>query len=118
MEINRINFAKLQIFKYADTLFICLCELANPNLEESLNMPSHGLSKDELVVLLYELFSKHMLVAKTEERGLFTPTFKEIESALKEENDISYRSKNTFYGITTGAMETYRELKSVYSNKA
>lgn len=117
MEDNRINFAKYQIYKYAETLFICLCDLASDDLEEAMNRPSHGLSKNELVILLNELFSNHKLVAKIEERGFFTPTLEEIESALKENNDNMWASKNTFYGVTSGATEELRALEQMYDKE-
>jgi hypothetical protein len=114
MEDNRINFAKYQIYKYVDELFVCLSELIRDDLDELMNRPSHKLSEKELIILLYELFSESKLVAKTEQRGFFTPTLEEIESALKEEKDFMWISKNTFYGITTGAMEELRELELLY----
>ena len=107
MDNNRINFAKYLIYKYAEELFVCLCELIQLDLSEAMNLPSHGLSEKELVILLYEQFSKHKLVAKSEKRGLFTPNLNEIELALREENDDMWVSTNTFYGITTGAMEEF-----------
>ena len=65
-------------------------------------------------MLLNELFEAHMLVAKSEKRGLFTPTLTEIEFALEEEKDLTHISSNTVYGLTTGAMELYSELKVLY----
>jgi hypothetical protein len=115
MEDNRINFAKHQIYKYAEKLFVCFCELIKANLNEAMNRPSHGLSETELVVLLYELFSKHKLVAKSEKRGLFTPNLEEIEHFLREVKDDMWVSNNTFYGITTGAMEEFHALEQLYS---
>ena len=79
-----------------------------------MNMESHGLNRDELVVVLYELFQSHMLVAMTHERGLFTPTLSEIENALDEVKVSINTSSNTFYGITTGCSELYQELKVAY----
>ena len=114
---NRINFAKYQIFRYANELFVCISELMNPEIEQSMNLPSHGLSQEELVLVLFELFSEYMLVAKNDKRGFFTPSLQEIEAALLEDNDYSQRSKNTFYGITTGAMELYRELDALYGKR-
>ena len=114
MEDNRINFATHQIFLYANEMFVGLYDLVRPNIGEYFNEKSHGLSKEELIVLLHELFSKHMLVALQEERGLFTPALDEIEKALNESRDMMHRSKNTFYGITTGAMEKYHELQQMY----
>lgn len=117
MEKNRINFAKYQLFRYVDDLFVCISELINPEIEQSMNDKSHGLNEEELKVVLYEMFSSYMLVAMSEERGLFTPTLVEIEAALKENNDLLYRSKNTFYGLTTGGIETYRDLEAVYGTQ-
>ncbi|MGD2117135.1 MAG: hypothetical protein PVG66_02145 [Chromatiales bacterium] len=82
-----------------------------------MNMESHGLSEEELKILLFEMFSEHMLVALQKERGLFTPSLAEIEAALREENDLLHKSENTFYGLTTGGMETFKELKAVYGEK-
>lgn len=110
MEDNRINFAKYQIYKYVDELFVCLSELVREDLDELMNRPSHGLSEKELVILLYELFSEYKLVAQNANRGFFTPTLEEIEQALIEDKDFMWTSKNTFYGITTGAKEELREL--------
>ena len=115
MEDYKINFAKYQIYKYAEELFVCLCELIKADLNEAMNRPSHGLSEKELVILLYELFSQHKLVAKSKRRGLFTPNLKEIELALREEKDDMWVSNNTFYGITTGAMEELHALEQLYS---
>ena len=117
MEQNRINFAKYQFFKYAEGLFICLSELVRDDIEEAMNRSSHNLKKDELIILLYELFSEHKLVAKTDKRGFFTPTLEEIEEALKEENDLMWKSKNTFYGLTTGATEEFRALEELYGKE-
>ena len=111
MKLNRIEFAKLKIYEYVDQLFTCICDLCRKDFEEFVNTQSHGLEKQELIVLLYELFSDYKLVAKSETRGLFTPSLEEIESALEEENDFEQRSKNTYYGLTSGAVEEYSELK-------
>ena len=73
-EANRVNFAKYQIFRYVEDIFTCICDLLNPNLEELMNIPPHGLEKNELIIVLNELFSSHMLVALHSSRGLFTPT--------------------------------------------
>lgn len=114
MEDNRINFAKYQIYKYAEELFICLCDLINRDLAEAMNRPSHGLTDKELVVLLFDLFSSFKLVAKNDTKGFFTPTLDEIEMALDEEKDYMWISNNTFYGITTGAMEEFKNLEEMY----
>lgn len=116
-EENRINFAKYMIFCYVEEMFTCICDLINPNIGELMNMDSHGLNKEELIVVLNELFSNHMLVAMNQRRGLFTPTLEEIENTLKEKKDHLYLSENTFYGFTTGAMEFYHELQGLYKNK-
>lgn len=117
MEQNRINFAKYQIYKYVEELFICLSELVSDDIEEAMNRSSHNLSTDELIILLYELFSEHKLVAKSDKRGFFTPTLEEIEQALKEDNDLLWKSKNTFYGLTTGATEEFRGLEELYGEE-
>jgi hypothetical protein len=117
MEQNRINFAKYQIYKYAEELFICLSELVRDDIEEAMNRSSHNLTKDELVILLYELFSEYKLVAKTDKRGFFTPNLEEIVQALKEENDFMWKSTNTFYGLTTGATEEFRALEELYGEE-
>lgn len=117
MERNRINFAKYCILKYAETLFEQIRTLVHPELEEATNLPHHGLSRAELVVVLYELFSTYCLVAQTESRGLFTPTLGEIEAALDESYEPWEHQKLTFYGFTTGAQELFAELKNLYENK-
>lgn len=117
MERNRINFAKYQIFRYVEEMFTCISDLLNPEIEMLMNMESHGLREDELKVLLFQMFTEHMLVALKEDRGLFTPTLEEIEAALHEEKDLLYHSNNTFYGFTTGAIETFHELKAIYGEK-
>ena len=114
MELNKINFAKYQIYKYAEELFVCLSELVRDDLDEAMNRSSHNLSNEELTILLYELFSEHKLVAKTGKRGFFTPTLDELEQALKEENDFMWKSKNTFYGLTSGAIQEFRKLEEIY----
>ncbi len=40
----------------------------------------------------------------------------EIESALNEKSDLMHKSKHTFYGLTSGAIEEYRELQSKHNN--
>ena len=117
MEQNRINFAKYQIFKYAEKLFICLSDLIRDDIEEAMNRASLNLKKNELIILLYELFSEYKLVAKTVKRGFFTPTLEEIEEALMEDNDYMWKSKSTFYGLTTGATEEFRALEELYGEK-
>lgn len=114
LEKNRVNFAKLQIFRYVEDLFTVISDLLNPEIEALMNMKGHGLDKEELIILLNELFQSHMLVAKSEKRGLFTPTLTEIEFALEEEKDLMHISSNTFYGLTSSAMEMYMELKILY----
>lgn len=114
LEDNRIHYAKYQIFRYAESLFIRVCDLLAPTLQENLNLPAHGLTKQELIIVLYELFSTHQLVAKRDGVGLFTPTLTQIEQALAEEADFLWESKNTFYGMTTGAHELYQALGVLY----
>ncbi|NEV65403.1 hypothetical protein [Thiorhodococcus minor] len=94
-----------------------MSDLLDPCIEELMNIPSHGLEKKELIVVLNELFSNHMLVALHGRRGLFTPTLQEIEDALEEEKDFLYESQNTFYGLTSGAVELFRELKAQYKDE-
>lgn len=115
MEKNRINFAKYSIFLYAETLWTCISDLLSDDLEELTNIKAHGLSKAELTVVLFELFDSQMLVAKSRKRGLFTPSLIEVEQALHEQKDCMDISVNTFYGITTGSAELFRELKNLYS---
>ena len=117
MENNRINFAKYQILRYVDELFVCISDLLSPDIEEAMNMESHGLREDELKVVLFEMFSRHMLVALKKERGLFTPTLEEIEAALGEQNDALYKSENTFYALTTAGLELFRELQATYGKE-
>jgi hypothetical protein len=114
MHRNRLNFAKLQILRYVDTFFICISDLVHPEIELAMNKASHGLNRDELVVVLHEMFENDLLVARKEGRGFFTPTLQEIESALYEVNDFGYRSANTSYGLTSAALEPLDELKRLY----
>ena len=81
------------------------------------NFPSHDLEKSELIIVLNGLFQSHCLVARKESRGLFTPTLSEIELALEESRDVRYKSENTFYGFTTGAVELFKELSVLYENE-
>ena len=115
MQRNRLNFAKLQILRYVETFFTCISDLVHPEIEMAMNMPSHGLQRDELVVVLHEMFENHLLVAKKEGRDLFTPTLKEIESALDEVNDFAHKSGNTFYGLTSAAVEILTDLRRLYA---
>jgi len=117
VERNRINFGKLQILRYVETLFTCICDLVHPEIEVLMNMRRHGLARDELMVVLHEMFESHLLVAKKEGRGLYTPALGEIEAALSETNDFGHRSSNTFYGLTTGALELLTELKQLYDQE-
>ncbi|GEM_PF-5460397 len=112
MEKNRINFAKLQLLRYVDELFVAICSLTAPNIEEDMNMSTHGLDDKELTIILYHLFSEYFLVALHKNRGLFTPTLDELNKALIEPRDSV--SEHTFYGMTTAAHELYKELKSTY----
>ena len=114
MERNRINFAKLQLLRYVDFQFVQLRVLASPDIEEAMNMPNHGLERQELVILLYQMFDDHFLVAQSVDRGLFTPTLEEIQNALNEEPDFILNSSNTFYAMTSGASELYKELKDFF----
>lgn len=113
MEKDRIKYAKYMILRYVDTLFSPLSTLLSEELELITNLPSHGLKRDELVIVLYELFGNYSLVAMTQKRGLFTPTLAEIELALGEKRDDMYTSNNTFYGLTTSGLELLRELEKV-----
>lgn len=115
MDRDRINFAKLQLLRYVDELFVCLSDLLDPEIEEAMNLPSHGLTRQELTVLLHELFEQHIFVAKRDDRGLFTPSLSEIEAAFDEKNDQLWKSSNTFYGMTTAAHELYKNLKSIFN---
>ena len=117
MEKNRINFGRLQILCYVERMFTCLSDLLNPEIQGLMNMPSHGLKRDEFVVVLLEMFENHVLVAKREGRGLFTPTLEEIESALGESNDFTHKLSNTFYGLTSAAHEVLVDLRHLYSQE-
>ena len=117
MEMNRINFGKYQIFRYVEELFVAMPELLNPEIEIAMNMEPHGLNEEELKIVLFERFSQHMLVAKSKGRGLFTPTLGEIEVALHEKSDHLYESENTFYGLTTAGLETFKALKRGYGEE-
>lgn len=114
--MDRFEFATLKIYEYVDVLFTEIADLLHPEIEMLMNSESHGLEKQELIVLLYGLFQSGKLVAKRDGIGLFTPTLGDIESALNEEKDLMFKSKNTFYGLTSGAIEEYRELKDKYQN--
>ena len=116
MEEDRKNHAKYLIFRYAEELFTCVSDLLHPELEELMNLPSHGLSKDELIDVLFDLFSNHELVAARENRGLFTPTLEEIVKALDEPNDIKAKLSNTYYGITSAAIEPLKMFEQKYGN--
>lgn len=118
MERNRLNFAKHQLLRYVEELFVRLCDLASPNIEESMNMPSHGLERRELEAVLYQMFSDRLLVALTDARGFFSPTLAEIEDALNEQPDLHFKSDNTFYGMTTGANELFKELRALYGTSS
>ena len=114
--MDKVEFATLKIYEYVDDLFTCISDLVREDIEELMNNSSHKLSREELVILLYSLFQAQKLVAKTEKRGFFTPTYDEIEMALDEENDLMHHSNNTYYGLTSGAIEEYRELKEKFNN--
>ena len=114
MEKNRINYAKFQILKYVEHWYIEVSILVAPDIEECLNKPSHGLTKRELIIILNELFESLELVAQSEHRGCFTPTLKELETALDESRELQERAGNTFYGMTSGANELFNELKQIY----
>lgn len=68
-EKNHINFAKYRIFCYVEVMFACIYALINPNIDELMNMDSHGLNKQELIIVLNELFSNYRLVAMHQNRG-------------------------------------------------
>ena len=114
MNKNRIDFAKYLLLSYVKDLFIEIAVLVSADLEEAINMPAHGLNQDELVVVLYEMFKEFRLVAMSETRDLFTPSLAEIESALKENIDLMFKSKSTFYGLTSAGFEQLSELNEIY----
>jgi hypothetical protein len=115
---DRTSFAKLQILRYVEKWFTCLADLVNPDIEGLINMPAHGLSREELLSVLDEMFQAHVLVAKKEGRGLFTPTRLEIENALAEPHGRARKLSNTFYGLTSGANELFNELRQLYAARA
>lgn len=114
MEKNKFNFAKLMILSYAEDLWVCVSDLNSENLEQMMNMESHGLSENELILVLQELFNSKMLVANSKNRGLFSPNLSEIEMALNERKDPSKIDNNTFYGLTSGCYDLFKKLKSAY----
>jgi hypothetical protein len=74
MTKNRIDRAELLVFKYVEEMYIQLRCLVDPCIGEALNMPAHGLARDEIVVLLYRMFEDHLLVAYREDRDLWRAT--------------------------------------------
>ena len=97
---------------------MCVSDLINPDLEPLTNKQSHGLSRDELVPLLHGMFQDHVLVARKDGRGLFTPTLQELEEALREPHGRARKLSNTFYGLTSGANELLAELQRLYAEPA
>ncbi len=119
IEKNRFTRAEYLIFKYVDDYGVPIRRLVDPDLSEALNLPGHGLSRGEVVALVYKMFEGHYLVAFTEKRGYFTPTLTEFEKALSEPtiDDPAHDYENeTLYCLTSLAIESYRELADVYSN--
>ncbi|MEJ2611016.1 MAG: hypothetical protein P8179_13250 [Candidatus Thiodiazotropha sp.] len=74
MEDNKINFAKYQIYKYAEELFVCLCELIKADLNEAMNRPSHGLSEKELNQALTEFVEQRVLAERNTRQPPVTGT--------------------------------------------
>ena len=110
MPVNRIQRAEYLIYSYVTEFFVQLRVLVDPELDVALNEPAHGLSREEVVVLLHHMFESHKLVASRDTaRGLFTPTLEEIEAALNEDPDSC--EHETHYGLTTVGLERMRELK-------
>jgi len=109
--------AEYLIYKYTHDWFIQLRLLSRTDLDEALNLPTHNLKEKELIPLLCRLFESGYLVAKTEERKLFTPDRKEIEDALAEpirgEEGWS-REKETFYCYTSAARPEYMKLEDEF----
>jgi len=116
MKDKKNNFATYQIYSYVEELFTELAVLVSPEITNITNKPHHGLERGELDSLLNELFQKHHLVALQKNRGLFTPSVKEVEAALLEDRTIEKRIGNTFYGITTGALESFIHLKTEFKS--
>jgi len=59
------------------------------------------------------MFDSAGLVAMRDGRGLFTPTLDELEAALAQE-DTGLHHDITYYGMTSVALEEYRELRLLY----
>ena len=116
IEKNKITRAKYLIYKYVENLLIEIRVLNSQNLSEELNLPSHNLSKEELIILLWQMFASGDLVAQTESRGYFSPSLLEIENALNEPSEFSLRHKNTYYGFISAAYENYQKLKENWEN--
>ena len=114
IEKNRITQAEFLICKYAEDLFIELWVLLSRNLHEVLNLPSHNLSRDELIVLLWRMFESRQLIAETSEKGYFTPTLFEIENALDEPSKRERILYNTFYGFGPVFSERYNKLQETW----
>ena len=89
---------------------------ARHGLDEIINQSGHGLTLDELTILLCEMFDSAGLVAMRDGRGLFTPTLDELEAALAQEDDSFHRAI-TNYGMTCACVEEYRELRLLYGRE-
>ena len=117
IEKNKITRAEYLIFKYVEDLLLEIRVLNSKNLAEAINLPAHGLNKDELLVLLWQMFERGDLVAHRRSRGYFSPTYNELEKALNEHAAFSERFENTFYGYISAASERYNELKSLWEDE-
>ena len=108
---NPRDRAEYLIYRYVDGMFIQMRLLASPDLALAMNLPAHSLSRNDLEALLFDLFDRCKLVAKTRERGFFTPSASEIAAALDE---LRRSEPETFYGLTSGALPRYREFSGEY----
>ena len=116
---NKISKAEYQLYKYVDDGAVQLRWLSSDLLSEAVNDEAHGLTIDELLVLLYKLFDDRLLVAEQKSRGYFTPNYQEIRQALEEPSPSDQNwdpNKVTFYLYTSSALERYNELKAIYEN--
>ena len=106
--------------RYAIELLTELRVLVSPDLELIVNEAGHGLTRDELLALLTDMFAARTLVAHTRARGYFTPSAAEVATALDEPGgelpDVDARL-HTFYTVTTPSLERFRELERWYARE-
>ncbi|WP_299944212.1 hypothetical protein [uncultured Microbulbifer sp.] len=113
MKSKGLKRAEYLIYGYAHDWYIQLRLLAAENLEEAINLPSHGLSDAELEQLLARMFREKCLVATSRDRGLFSPSRKELRSALTEPPS----QDELFYGYTSAAVEKYEVLSQEFGDE-